>query len=78
MEIIDILFNDPRDILKLSQLVAIMLREHALRADNLVAELAEVLDLLLWVPPAEHFIHLVLLSCAKPSEESTVLLLLLN
>jgi hypothetical protein len=55
-----------------------MLREHALRADDLVAKLAEVFDLLLWVPPAEHFVHLVLLCCTKPSEEGTVLLLLLN
>lgn len=54
MQIIHVLLDDASYVLQLRELVPVVLGEHALGADDLVAELAEVLDLLLGVTTAEH------------------------
>ena len=55
VQVVYVLLDDIRDVLKLSQLVAIVIGKHALRAHNGVAELAEVLDLLVEMLEAVDF-----------------------
>lgn len=47
MQIVDILLDNVGNIFKLSQFMPVMFSEHAFRADNGMADLAEVLNLLI-------------------------------
>ena len=49
LEVSDVLFEHGSDLLKLGKFVAVVVLEHATRAHQLVANAAEVLNLLLWV-----------------------------
>ena len=71
------MLDDARHVFQLSQFVAVVLGEHALGADDLVAEFAEVFDLFLRMAPAENLRRAVALR-AKASEEGASLLLLLQ
>ena len=55
VEIVNVLLYDIGDVFQLSQLVAVVVLEHALRAHDRVAELAKVFDLLVLMLEAEHF-----------------------
>lgn len=76
MKIVNILLDDASYILKLGKLMTIMLCEHALRADDLMAELAEVLNLFFWVATAINFCCLGM--WAQASYKCRRLLLLLE
>lgn len=76
MKVIHILLYDTSDILKLGQLVTVVLCEHALWADDLMAELAEVLNLFFRMTPAIDFGCLCMR--AQASYECRGLLLLLK
>ena len=49
------MFNDVCDVFKLSELVTIMVREHAFWTNDCMAELAEILDLLVLMLKAVDF-----------------------
>ena len=53
LQVGDVGRDDGRDVVKLAELVAVVLGKHALGADDLVAQLAEVLNLLVLVVLAE-------------------------
>jgi hypothetical protein len=55
VKVVHILLNDTSYILKHCELVAVVLCEHALWTDNLMAELAEVLNLFFRVATAIDF-----------------------
>ena len=80
VQIVYVLLDDSRNVFKLSQLVTIVLGEHALRADYLVAKFAKILNFFLRMAPTEHFLRRLLsllLLLLYPCEENGVLLLML-
>jgi hypothetical protein len=50
VQVVHVLFDYAGDIFELCEFMTVMFGEHALGADNLVAEFAEVFDLLFRVP----------------------------
>lgn len=55
VQIVNVLLDDVSDVFELRQLVAIVISKHALRAHDGVAELAEVLNLLVQMLKAVDF-----------------------
>ena len=78
VKVIDILLDNSCNVLELRQFMTVMLREHAFGTHDLVAELAEVLNLLLRVPAAKHLGSLRSRALIEPSQEGAGLLLLLK
>ena len=76
MQIVHILLDDTGDILELGELMPVVLREHALGADYLMAKLAEILYFLFRMPAAIYLRRMRLR--AETSYESRCLLLLLH